>query len=162
MTPCSSRLGSNQNVHAPGSTESLQTMASLLCMQEEYAREGIDWSYVEFVDNQDCLDLLEGTSSAPGLAVFPLIDEACRLPRATFQVISCIASPFAQIHKFNKAVSYLLSRGLALAWLELTEWPQSWVKFASIHCRFGPPGRHILSLHEPSILATPSLFCTPN
>ncbi|KAK9796643.1 hypothetical protein WJX73_007169 [Symbiochloris irregularis] len=53
--------------------------------QEEYAREGIDWSYVEFVDNQDCLDLLEGTASAPGLAVFPLIDEACRLPRATYQ-----------------------------------------------------------------------------
>ena len=47
---------------------------SCMWLQEEYAREGIDWSYVEFVDNQDCLDLLEGNSSAPGLAVFPLID----------------------------------------------------------------------------------------
>lgn len=27
--------------------------------QEEYTREEIDWSYVEFVDNQDVLDLLE-------------------------------------------------------------------------------------------------------
>ncbi|KAK9829628.1 hypothetical protein WJX72_006968 [[Myrmecia] bisecta] len=53
--------------------------------QEEYAREGIDWSYVEFIDNQDCLDLLEGPPSQPSLAVFPLIDEACRLPRATYQ-----------------------------------------------------------------------------
>lgn len=60
-------------------------MSSLL-MQEEYAREGIDWSYVEFIDNQECLDLLEGAPNAPALAVFPLIDEACRLPRATYQV----------------------------------------------------------------------------
>lgn len=54
--------------------------------QEEYAQEGIDWSYIEFIDNQDCLDLLEGSTSNPSLAVFPLIDEACRLPRATYEV----------------------------------------------------------------------------
>ncbi|KAL4419268.1 hypothetical protein ABPG77_004826 [Micractinium sp. CCAP 211/92] len=53
--------------------------------QEEYAREGIAWSYIDFVDNQDCLDLLEGGSAPNSLGVFPLIDEACRLPRATFQ-----------------------------------------------------------------------------
>ncbi|KAI7836877.1 hypothetical protein COHA_009277 [Chlorella ohadii] len=53
--------------------------------QEEYAREGIAWSYIDFVDNQDCLDLLEGAAGASGLGVFPLIDEACRLPRATYQ-----------------------------------------------------------------------------
>ncbi|KAI3425379.1 hypothetical protein D9Q98_009143 [Chlorella vulgaris] len=51
--------------------------------QEEYAREGIAWSYIDFVDNQDCLDLLEGGTAS--LGVFPLIDEACRLPRATYQ-----------------------------------------------------------------------------
>lgn len=27
--------------------------------QEEYTREEIDWSYIEFVDNQDILDLIE-------------------------------------------------------------------------------------------------------
>lgn len=54
--------------------------------QEEYAAEGIDWSYVEFIDNQECLDLLEGSPVNPSLAVFPLIDEACRMPRATYQV----------------------------------------------------------------------------
>lgn len=58
---------------------------STVVLQEEYAREGIDWSYVEFIDNQDCLDVLEGSQDAPSLAVFPLIDEACRLPRATYQ-----------------------------------------------------------------------------
>lgn len=54
--------------------------------QEEYEREGIDWSYVDFVDNQDCLDLLEGARTNQALGVFPLIDEACRMPRATYEV----------------------------------------------------------------------------
>lgn len=27
--------------------------------QEEYSKEEIDWSYIEFVDNQDVLDLIE-------------------------------------------------------------------------------------------------------
>ena len=32
--------------------------------------------------------MLEGSQESPSLAVFPLIDEACRLPRATYQVHS--------------------------------------------------------------------------
>lgn len=31
--------------------------------QEEYTKEQIDWSYIEFVDNQDVLDLIEKVSS---------------------------------------------------------------------------------------------------
>lgn len=27
--------------------------------QEEYKKEAINWSYIEFVDNQDVLDLIE-------------------------------------------------------------------------------------------------------
>lgn len=27
--------------------------------QEEYAKEEINWSYIEFIDNQDVLDLIE-------------------------------------------------------------------------------------------------------
>jgi myosin-5 len=27
--------------------------------QEEYTKEEIDWCYIEFVDNQDILDLVE-------------------------------------------------------------------------------------------------------
>ena len=27
--------------------------------QEEYTREEIDWSYIEFIDNQDILDMIE-------------------------------------------------------------------------------------------------------
>jgi len=47
--------------------------------QAEYVREGIDWSYIEFVDNQDVLDLVE---KRPG-GVIDNLDEACRFPRAT-------------------------------------------------------------------------------
>lgn len=64
----------------------IASVVSVCALQEEYAAEGIDWSYVEFIDNQDCLDLLEGSPVNPQLAVFPLIDEACRMPRATYQV----------------------------------------------------------------------------
>lgn len=27
--------------------------------QEEYTKEKIDWSYIDFIDNQDVLDLIE-------------------------------------------------------------------------------------------------------
>ena len=32
--------------------------------QEEYTKEEIDWSYIEFIDNQDVLDLIEKVSSS--------------------------------------------------------------------------------------------------
>ena len=31
--------------------------------QEEYAKEEINWSYIEFIDNQDVLDLIEKVHS---------------------------------------------------------------------------------------------------
>ncbi|PNY05906.1 myosin-H heavy chain-like protein [Trifolium pratense] len=40
--------------------------------QEEYKKEEIDWSYIEFVDNQDILDLIE---KKPG-GIISLLDEA--------------------------------------------------------------------------------------
>ncbi|KAA0148544.1 hypothetical protein FNF29_06602 [Cafeteria roenbergensis] len=48
--------------------------------REEYESEGIDWTGVEFADNQDVLDLIEGRRPAGILA---LVDEQCRLrPKA--------------------------------------------------------------------------------
>ena len=49
---------------------------------------------MDFVDNQDCLDLLEGAAAAPAMGVFPLIDEACRIPRATHQVLQAEPNNF--------------------------------------------------------------------
>ncbi|PPD91802.1 hypothetical protein GOBAR_DD11268 [Gossypium barbadense] len=52
--------------------------------QEEYEREAIDWSYIEFVDNQDILDLIE---KKPG-GIIALLDEACMFPRSTHETFA--------------------------------------------------------------------------
>ncbi|CAK7346446.1 unnamed protein product [Dovyalis caffra] len=52
--------------------------------QEEYAKEEIDWSYVEFVDNQDVLDLIE---KKPG-GIIALLDEACMFPKSTHETFA--------------------------------------------------------------------------
>ncbi|KAK2970162.1 hypothetical protein RJ640_019630 [Escallonia rubra] len=52
--------------------------------QEEYTKEEIDWSYIEFVDNQDVLDLIE---KKPG-GIIALLDEACMFPKSTHETFS--------------------------------------------------------------------------
>ncbi|CAA3019655.1 myosin-6 isoform X1 [Olea europaea subsp. europaea] len=52
--------------------------------QEEYTKEEIDWSYIEFVDNQDILDLIE---KKPG-GIISLLDEACMFPRSTHETFA--------------------------------------------------------------------------
>ncbi|QCD81971.1 DNA topoisomerase III [Vigna unguiculata] len=52
--------------------------------QEEYKKEEIDWSYIEFVDNQDILDLIE---KKPG-GITALLDEACMFPRSTHETFA--------------------------------------------------------------------------
>ena len=47
--------------------------------QEEYQREKIEWSFVEFPDNQDCLDLIEHRLTG----VLAVLDDECRLPGAS-------------------------------------------------------------------------------
>ncbi|XP_044494983.1 myosin-17-like [Mangifera indica] len=63
--------------------------------QEEYGREEIDWSYVEFVDNQDVLDLIE---KKPG-GIIALLDEACMFPKSTHETF---AQKLYQTFKSNK------------------------------------------------------------
>ncbi|CAI0433990.1 unnamed protein product, partial [Linum tenue] len=52
--------------------------------QEEYTKEQINWSYIEFVDNQDVLDLIE---KKPG-GIIALLDEACMFPKSTHETFS--------------------------------------------------------------------------
>ncbi|XP_030874150.1 unconventional myosin-XIX isoform X4 [Leptonychotes weddellii] len=49
----------------------------LRAQQEEYAVEGLEWSFVNYQDNQPCLDLLEGSP----ISICSLINEECRLNR---------------------------------------------------------------------------------
>ncbi|ESO02636.1 hypothetical protein HELRODRAFT_188784 [Helobdella robusta] len=47
--------------------------------QEEYDNEGINWSRIEFVDNQDVLDLI----AVRPLNIFALVDEESKFPQGT-------------------------------------------------------------------------------
>ncbi|KAL7147023.1 hypothetical protein ABFS83_06G080800 [Erythranthe nasuta] len=63
--------------------------------QEEYTKEAINWSYIEFVDNQDVLDLIE---KKPG-GIIALLDEACMFPKSTHETFS---NKLYQTFKNNK------------------------------------------------------------
>ncbi|XP_042488470.1 myosin-17-like [Macadamia integrifolia] len=52
--------------------------------QEDYTKEEINWSYIEFVDNQDVLDLIE---KKPG-GIIALLDEACMFPKSTHETFA--------------------------------------------------------------------------
>ncbi|DBA67096.1 TPA: hypothetical protein ACH3X2_001422 [Trebouxia sp. C0005] len=50
--------------------------------QEVYASEGVDWTTVEFEDNQECLDLIEARPPK-SVGILSLLDEECMFPKAT-------------------------------------------------------------------------------
>ncbi|KAG5675745.1 hypothetical protein PVAND_005623 [Polypedilum vanderplanki] len=57
--------------------------------QEEYNHEAINWQHIEFVDNQDALDLI----AIKQLNIMALIDEESKFPRGTDQTM------LAKLHK---------------------------------------------------------------
>lgn len=64
--------------------EKLQQFFNERILKEEqniYEKEGLDLKKVEFVDNQDCIQLLEAKSSG----IFDLLDEESRLPKPSAQ-----------------------------------------------------------------------------
>jgi myosin-5 len=48
--------------------------------QEEYIREEINWKFIEFSDNQKCIEMIEGK-----MGILSLLDEESRLPSGTDQ-----------------------------------------------------------------------------
>ncbi|KAI5674314.1 hypothetical protein M9H77_14678 [Catharanthus roseus] len=67
--------------------------------QEEYEKEQINWSYIEFVDNQDVLDLIE---KKPG-GIIALLDEACMFPKSTHETFAQkLYQTFAKNKRFIK------------------------------------------------------------
>lgn len=67
--------------------------------QEEYLREEIDWTFIDFSDNQPCIDLIEGK-----LGVLSLLDEESRLPMGSDeQFVTKLHHNFAaDKHQFYK------------------------------------------------------------
>ncbi|GER37137.1 myosin XI [Striga asiatica] len=67
--------------------------------QEDYEKEQINWSYIEFVDNQDVLDLIE---KKPG-GIIALLDEACMFPKSTHETFAQkLYQTFAKHKRFIK------------------------------------------------------------
>ncbi|XWS13545.1 hypothetical protein CRYUN_Cryun36dG0045800 [Craigia yunnanensis] len=67
--------------------------------QEEYKKEEIEWSYIEFIDNQDILDLIE---KKPG-GIVALLDEACMFPRSTHETFAQkLYQTFKDHRRFSK------------------------------------------------------------
>ena len=47
--------------------------------QQEYISEGISWSFIEYPNNQDCLDLIEDKSKG----IFATLDDECLVPKGS-------------------------------------------------------------------------------
>ncbi|KAL2151998.1 hypothetical protein VTH82DRAFT_5182 [Thermothelomyces myriococcoides] len=67
--------------------------------QEEYLKEQIDWTFIDFADNQPCIDLIEGK-----LGILSLLDEESRLPMGSDeQFVTKLHHNFgSDKHKFYK------------------------------------------------------------
>ncbi|XP_075474640.1 myosin-17-like [Primulina tabacum] len=72
--------------------------------QEDYEKEEINWSYIEFVDNQDVLDLIE---KKPG-GIIALLDEACMFPKSTHETFA--QKLYQTFTKNNRFIKPKLSR----------------------------------------------------
>ena len=70
-------------------------MVTGLPAQGEYEKEAIDWSYIDFVDNQDVLDLIEKKP----LGILDLLDEQCRFPRVRVQAYTTLGTGMAEGHQ---------------------------------------------------------------
>ncbi|XP_045483027.1 unconventional myosin-IXa-like isoform X2 [Harmonia axyridis] len=63
--------------------------------QEEYRKEGIRWTNIEFMDNTGCLQLIEGKPNG----LLCVLDDQCNFPGATNETL---LQKFNMVHKDNK------------------------------------------------------------
>ena len=72
--------------------------------QEEYAREGIQWTPIDFFDNQPIISLIEGTGSRGSASIIALLDEACLVGNTTtIQLVEKFSTNLAGHDRFVAA-----------------------------------------------------------
>lgn len=54
--------------------------------QDEYVKEEIEWSFINFYDNQPCIDLIEAK-----LGILDLLDEECKVSLNYTYSICCVS-----------------------------------------------------------------------
>lgn len=64
--------------------------------QEEYMKEGIPWTLIDFYDNQPCIDLIEAK-----LGILDLLDEECKVKKSSHLFTGVFVSVKDQIRGFN-------------------------------------------------------------
>ena len=70
--------------------------------QAEYQREEISWSFIEFPDNQDCLDLIEHRQNG----ILAILDDVCKLPQASDEkFVNRLYKIFDSNHRFTASVA---------------------------------------------------------
>jgi myosin heavy subunit len=69
--------------------------------QEEYEKEGISWSRIDYVDNQACLDLIGKRPTG----VLVLVDDECNVPKGTDETL------LAKLHSTHAAHDYYVKVG---------------------------------------------------
>ncbi|KAH9785064.1 Myosin-6 [Citrus sinensis] len=151
--------------------------------QEEYSKEEINWSYIEFVDNQDILDLIE---KKPG-GIIALLDEACKpkLARSDFTICHYAGDVTYQTELFlDKNKDYVVAEHQALLsaskcsfvsslFLPLAEESSKTSKFSSIGSRFkqqlqqlletlSSSEPHYIRCVKPNNLLKPAIFENKN
>ncbi|CAL8310428.1 unnamed protein product [Arctogadus glacialis] len=70
--------------------------------QEEYQREGIEWTFIDFgLDLQPCIELIERPNNPPG--ILAILDEECWFPKATdLSFVEKLLSTHTAHVKFSK------------------------------------------------------------
>lgn len=58
--------------------------------QEEYVREAIEWSFIDFYDNQPCIDLIESK-----LGILDLLDEECKVRLCFFSHVAFLKKSYS-------------------------------------------------------------------
>lgn len=64
--------------------------------QEVYAAEGVDWTQVEFEDNQECVDLIEARPPK-SVGILSLLDEECMFPKVGGCLVHCLVHCLSSI-----------------------------------------------------------------
>lgn len=74
--------------------------------QDEYVKEEIEWSFINFYDNQPCIDLIEAK-----LGILDLLDEECKVGgfKLQFQVMSQNAFQYEVLLGYLELINYCLT-----------------------------------------------------